>query len=305
MEVKQWDYAEYPEFRYDGADGIIETTDDEVAVCYTKDVVYATVDGYDLHLQIMTPYSRNQPVGSRTYPCMLYVQGSAWMKQDCYAGVPLVSKYAQRGYVVGIIEYRHSGIAPFPACIVDARNAVRFMKKNAETFHIDPEKIVLAGSSSGGHTAVYAGMWQDDEEDTNLYPGISAKVKAILDYYGSVSVMAPDSNPTTVNHCLPDSPEGMEMGHVNLLENPDLQRKLSVECNVTEGMDLPPILIFHGTKDRIVNPSGSVVLYEKLKECGYDVKFYLVKGADHGGAEFFQDAILDLTIPFFERCMND
>lgn len=60
--------------------------------------------------------------------------------------------------MVAIVEYRHSGIAPFPAQAIDARNAVRFLRKNAADYLIDPEQIILSGCSSGGHTAVYAGM---------------------------------------------------------------------------------------------------------------------------------------------------
>ena len=42
---------------------------------------------------------------------------------------------------------------------------------------------------------MFAGILQDDDQATNLYPGISASVKGILNYYGSVSVMLEDSNP--------------------------------------------------------------------------------------------------------------
>ena len=49
---------------------------------------------------------------------------------------------------------------------------------------------------------------QDDEEETNLYLGIRADVRGILSFYGSSSVMLEDGMPSTVNHHLPDSPEG-------------------------------------------------------------------------------------------------
>ncbi len=144
------------------------------------------------------------------------------MKQNIYGKVPDLAKLARRGYVCAIVEYRHSGIAYFPAQANDALNAVRFLRRNAAKYGIDPEKIILAGDSSGGHTAMWAGMLHNDESEYNLFPGISAEVKGIVNYYGSTSVMAPDSNPITVNHCRPDSPEGMVMGRRDLLENPEL-----------------------------------------------------------------------------------
>ena len=84
--------------------------------------------------------------------------GSAWAKQNCYGDVANFPEFVKMGYVVAIVEYRDYTIAPFPAPIVDARNAVRYLKKNAAQYCIDPERMVLAGSSSGGHTAAYAGI---------------------------------------------------------------------------------------------------------------------------------------------------
>ena len=78
--------------------------------------------------------------------------------------------------------------------------------------------------------------------------------------------------PSTLNHHQPDSPEGMEMGGVDLRNNPDLCRKMSVECNINEDTPLPPILMFHGTKDRTVNPKISVVVYKLLKKYNKNVK---------------------------------
>lgn len=304
MELKQWTYEEYPEFHYEHADGIIPSTGDEIGVRYLNDIIYATVDGHDLHLQFQYPKTRNQPEGTNTFPCVVYVQGSAWMKQDIHSGIPLLSKLSEQGFVTALVEYRHSGIASFPACAVDAKNAVRFLKNNAETYHLDPEKMILAGSSSGGHTALFGGILQDDDKETNLFPGTSAQVKGIINFYGSTSFMAEDSNPSTTNHCMPDSPEGMEMGGVNMNEHPEYKRALSVECNITEETKLPPVLNLHGTKDRIVNPSCSVAVHEQLKKTNHESYLYLLQGADHGGPEFFAPQTLDVIVPFIHKCIR-
>ena len=302
MEVKEWTYEEIPEFteEVEGAH-IIPTTGDEMGVTYIPNVEYAEIDGVRLHLQILLPFTRNQQ--EMVCPCVVFVQGSAWMPQDDYAQIPRVSRLAERGYVVAVVEYRHSGIAPFPAQIMDARNAVRFLRANAAQYHINPEQIVISGDSSGGHTAMFAGMIHDDTRD-NLFPGVSADVKGIVNYYGSTSVMAEDSNPTQLLHCQPDSPEGMVMGRVDLRDNMELKQKLSVECNITEDSVIPPTIIIHGTKDRIVNCEGSVVLYRRMKKCGKDVQLYLIKGGDHGGAEFWTEQVLDIVDGFLQNCFG-
>lgn len=301
MEVKEWTYEEFPEYtqEVEGAQ-VIRSTGDEPGVRYLHDVEYARIRDIPLHLQILQPFTRNQP--EMVCPCVVFVQGSAWMEQDVYFQLPNLSRLALRGYVVAVIQYRHSGIAPFPAQIRDARNAIRFLRKNASEYHIDPNAFLLAGDSSGGHTAVYAGMIHDEETD-NLFPGISAEVKGIIDYYGSISIMKEDSNPIQIRHCLPDSPEGMVMGGVNLLDHPELMRKLSVECNMNSDTRIAPTLILHGTKDRVVNIEQSVTLYRLMKGLGKDVQLCIIRGADHGGTEFWTKEVLDLVDGFIRRCI--
>ena len=59
--------------------------------------------------------------------------------------------------MVAALKYRHSDIAPFPAQMQDCKTAVRFMRKNAERFHCNKDRIALWGDSSGGHTVLMAG----------------------------------------------------------------------------------------------------------------------------------------------------
>ena len=304
MEVKDWTYEEFPDYTEETEGAVfLKTTGGERGVQLYQDVVYAEMDGMALHLQILVPSARNE--AGEKYPCLVYVQGSAWMKQDVYKVIPLVTKLAYRGYVVAVVEYRHSGIAPFPAQIQDARNAVRFMKLHAEEYQTDAEKIFLGGNSSGGHTALFGGLMQEgDARDASIYPDVSAAVLGILDQYGAVNMMWEDSFPSTTEHHLPESPEGRLMGGVNLREHPELCEKATVECQITPETKLPPVLIFHGTKDRTVNVRQSVSLYRKLKECGKEAKLYLVSGADHGGAEFWTEKALDAMDGFMREILE-
>ncbi|MBR3642449.1 MAG: alpha/beta hydrolase, partial [Parasporobacterium sp.] len=165
MEVKNWTYEEFPDFdeEVEGAH-VIETTGNERGVAYLHDVEYANVKGTPLHLQILVPYSRNDRFDfmgeqeNMSLPCIVFVQGSAWFQQYVYGNVGNISRLAMRGYVCAIVEYRHSGIASFPAQAVDTCNAIRFLRKNAKRFGIDPDSMIVSGDSSGGHTAVWAGL---------------------------------------------------------------------------------------------------------------------------------------------------
>ena len=110
-----------------------------------SNVEYAHIDGTTLHLQIITPQTRNTKESDETYPCIVYVQGSAWMKQNINAKLALLARLSERGYVIAVVEYRHSGIAPFPAQAVDTRNAIRYVKLHAKEYKADANQMYVGG----------------------------------------------------------------------------------------------------------------------------------------------------------------
>ena len=295
MEIKEWTYEEYPAFEEEVEGAVrIPTTGDEPGTYIYSNVEYANMDGVPLHLQIITPQTRNTKNKDNKYSCLVYVQGSAWLKQNINAKLGLLARLAEKGYVIAVVEYRHSGIAPFPAVAIDTRNAIRFMKQHSAEYMVDAEKMVVGGDSSGAHAAMFSQIIQDEDN-------MDADVKGIISFYGANSMMLPDGTPSTLNHHLPDSPEGKEMGGVNLREHPELCRKMSVECNVDEQTKLPPVLMFHGTKDKTINPRVSVTVYNRLKQCGKDVKLYFLEGADHGGSEFWTEEVQRIVMEFMNK----
>lgn len=302
-----WQYEEFPPFT-DEVEGAVRlrTSGEEIGVRYLHNVEYDRPDDHPLHLQILYPATRRErSSGTKDIrPCIIFVQGSAWLEQDLFQQLPQVAKLGERGYVIAIVEYRHSGIAPFPAPIVDARNAVRFMRVHADQYGVDPNRMILAGDSSGGHTAMYGGIFHDDQETTNHFPGISAEVSGIINLYGSVNVMMEDGYPTNPRAGYADGEDGKEMGGIDLHERPDLKKLLTVEENISDQTNIAPCLIFHGTKDRIVNTKQSVSLYRKLKNCGKEAALYLVENADHGGGEFWTEQTTDIMDRFIRSCLE-
>jgi len=272
----------------------------ETACAYFNDVTYVTRSGVDLKLQIITPF--NPMMQGKRFPLVVFVQGSAWFKQNCYMNVPQLARFAQRGYVTAIVEYRHSGISPFPAQVQDAKTAIRFLRKNADKFGINPDEVFIWGDSSGGHTAVLAGLTCNDNIlDTDDYNEVSCSVKGIIDYYGVTDITDKNGFPSTPNSQKPDSPEGIFLGGKDIDENPELAAPTIAMNYISEDKDIPPVLIFHGTKDRIVSFGQSVKLYDKLTSCGKNVDFYAISEADHGGPAFWSEKVLDIVESFINE----
>lgn len=300
IEVKNYTYETMPEYTdYVKDANTIVFNGDELSVDYIPDIVYDTKNDTDLHLQILKPTIFNHP--EVTFPGIIYIQGSAWKKQNCYRDIPGLSKIAARGYVIAVVEYRHSGIAHFPAPIIDAKNATRFMKAHAQEYGMQKENVFIMGNSSGGHISSIAGM----TSRTNLFDEpINDELldyKGIIDLYGSVELTLEYGFPSTTNHQLPDSPEGMEMGW-NIREHKEETEVANSKTYAS--FDYPPLLILHGTKDKTVFCQQSVTLYEECKRAGKDVEFYFIKNADHGGPGFYKDEVLDVYDAFFKRCMK-
>ena len=297
-------YDEFPESR-ETCEGMRSLAMDKsaIGVDFHLDVPYAERDGRTLHLQIFVPVRHGDGPDAR-YPLVVYVQGSAWMEQEIHRYMAQVERIAARGFVAAVVEYRPSTLRPFPAQVQDAKTAVRFLRKEAARYRIDPARVALMGDSSGGHTAVLAGFTAGVAElDTPLYGEYPCDVRAIVDYYGPTDVSRMCERPSTQDHISPDSPEGRMIGGYNVLEHPEKVAP-TVPMRYIGRELLPPLLILHGTKDRLVPFHQSVLLYEAMREKGKDATFYRVEGADHGGPAFWAPKTLDVVCGFLARCLK-
>ena len=281
------------------ADGMIpmQPKIDNYEIYYREDIVYATRGERNLHLQIIGPCEAGDNL-----PCIVYIPGSAFHEQNVKERVPGLSYLVQRGFVVAALEYRGSEYAPFPAQTLDAKMGVRYMKKHAKEYGINPKNVFLMGDSSGGHTAMMAafsyGIKELEEADTRSTGPI---VKGVIDLYGPTNFATMNNEPTSQDHRTPDSPEGMEIGGKPVLEHPELVKPATLATYVSKDRPLPPILMFHGTNDELVPFGQSCELFDALKKADKDATFYQVIGAHHGGREFWTNEVLDIEESFIKK----
>jgi acetyl esterase/lipase len=298
-------YDEFPESTLDAAGMRVIAADRSRRFCAVhRPVQYALKSGMPLHLHIIEPLQDESE--NMVFPIIVYVQGSAWFAQDLGLALGQLPALAQRGFVVAILEYRPSPLAPFPAQIKDTKTAIRYIKEHAAAYHADPNRIILWGDSSGGHTAVMTGVTLDDETLDDESPTSDLiSLRAVVDYFGPSDISAMNYEPSTMDHIAPDSPEGMVIGGVNVLDHPERVAPTVPMNYLSDDKQIPPILILHGNKDRLVPFGQSVMLYEALREAGKDVTFYQVKGADHGGYPFWTDAVLSIVESFIRDNLAD
>lgn len=262
-------------------------------------VEYGHKSGMPLRLHIIEPNQTDDE--GLAFPLVLFIPGSAWFQQNMGGMLPQLSRFAQRGYVVALVEYRPSPVASFPAQIKDLRSAIRFMQAHADAFSADPDNIILWGTSSGGHTAVMGGItlgdFAFDDETDAINP---ATIKAIIDYYGPTEISKMNEEPSTIDHIGQESPEGMLIGGRNVLENLELVSPTVPMNHLAAERDIPPILLVHGDKDRLVPFGQSVMLFDALKTAGKTAKLLKLAGGDHGGAPFWTKQVLDFVEEFIQ-----
>ncbi|MGC3994744.1 MAG: alpha/beta hydrolase [Propionicimonas sp.] len=285
---------------------LVEATRGLLNVYVHLNVPYVVRSGRTLHVQIIQPsrdatFAAPADVFADRFPCVVFVQGSGWGEQALGASMAFWCRFAERGYTVAIVEYRPSSVAPFPAQVQDAKTAVRWLRSQADSYSIDPDRIVMAGDSSGGHTALMVHATQDlDQFDDE--PGQPLGIMAFIDFYGPTDLARLNDEPTTMDHTSPESPEGRLLGGVSPSRVPDLVREAGPSSWIDASRRLAPLLIIHGSKDRLIPFAQSVYHYQALRDAGQAAELVQIRDADHGiWPAIFNQSTADILHDFIQR----
>lgn len=263
-------------------------------------IVYSQKNNMDLHLHIIEPAMPEN--SEKRYPLIMWVRGSAFHKQDLGSYMAHMIEVAKHGYVIAMLEYRYAPRFAFPVQVRDLNTATRYMLDHASMYHVDPDKYIAWGDSSGGHTVVLATLTEDNQffsdEDIQIRP---LSFRACIDFYGPTDISRMNKVPSTQDHVTAHSLEGEFFGTKNVYENPKLVQKANPINYINKDKKLPPFLIMHGNKDRLVPFEQSCLLYEALKKNGKDVTFYRIEGSDHASDGFFTPEANAITFNFIKH----
>jgi len=203
-----------------------------------------------------------KPAGWKTTdrrPALIYFFGGAWTRGTPEKSIGWAKLAADWGMVGVAPDYRTKerfDTTPVES-VADARAAVRWVQDHASELGLDPERIVIGGSSAGGHLALWASITKAP--------------------YGSTEAESPRFRPVAL---LLQSAAGD-------LSDPSLTRRFGPhvgEVSPLQFLDdqMPPILMFHGDADKTVPYSTAVALHAKLTANGNVCEFITVPGGSHG-----------------------
>jgi acetyl esterase/lipase len=233
--------------------------------------------------------------GDGPLPLIIWIHGGGW-SGGSKDGCPMAF-YVTKGYVVASLNYRLSQHAIYPAQIDDCQAAIRWLRKNASKYKIDPDLVGVVGASAGGHLAALVGV---AGAGTKNKPD-RVDVQCVVDVFGPTDFLTiwsqSDPKTTAIKHNEPDSPEGKLFGGA-IPEKTELASQASPVMHVTK--DAPPFLILHGKKDRLVPWQQSAELDVYLKKADVESTLILVEDAGHDG-NVMAGANNQKTIEFFDK----
>jgi acetyl esterase/lipase len=261
-----------------------------------RGIQYSTESNVDL-MDIVVPTHSSDPK-----PIVVFVHGGAWFFGG--RGQYTNDQYwlASHGYASATIDYRLSGVAPWPAQIQDCNCAIRYLRAHAVEYNIDPNRIAVWGDSAGGHLVAMLGLTSGNKtfEGRGGWSGYSSKVDAVLDFFGISDIKALVAYPGVMQSII-DAVD-------KLLPAPPGQfDKIATDASpVTYAykMHAPPFLIYCGDADEVVPPVQSKILYDALKKSHHDATLIVVPGAGHSDPKFYLPKQRIVQLAFLDRTIN-
>jgi acetyl esterase/lipase len=251
---------------------------------------YGTANNVQLKLDVWQNKDAKTPL-----PTVLYIHGGGWIFGDRTGAVPELLPYLQKGWNVVNVEYRMASQSLAPAAVEDSRCALRWVYRNADKFHFDPDRIIVTGHSAGGHLALTTGMLTADAGFDNNCPAEPffgekpLKVAAIINWYGITDVvdLLDDKNRRTYAiEWLGSQPNRLA-----------LAKQLSPLTYAVVGA--PPVITIHGDADPTVPYSQALALKDALTKAHVANELITIPGGKHGFQAFTDAQTLDAYAKIF------
>jgi|GEM_PF-149410 len=154
-----------------------------------ENVVYKTIGSSELKADVYMPKAHD----SQRYPAVLLIHGGGWLTGNKENEQIMAQNLANNGYVAVTAAYRLGKEAKYPAGVLDLKDAVKWMRQNAEKYQINPDKIAVLGASAGAQLATLIGVTPDSEIYKTENTKQSDKVQGIINIDGIVSFVHPDA----------------------------------------------------------------------------------------------------------------
>ncbi|MFK7982707.1 MAG: alpha/beta hydrolase [Saprospiraceae bacterium] len=234
----------------------------------SKVEIYKSIEEVELKAWIFNPPNHQ---ASDKRPAIVFFFGGGWNGGTPAQFIKHCEYLAARGMVAITVDYRvfkRQGVKP-AQCVADAKSAIRWMRKNATELGVNPNEIVAAGGSAGGHLAASTATLPDYEEATEDL--------AISSIPNATALF----NPVLLTASLADKYEIAPKVQRTLLKRMGTTpSSLSPVHHIKAGMG--PSIIFHGTADNTVPYRTAEIFHKMMNSKGNDCTLVTYNGEGHG-----------------------
>lgn len=208
-------------------------------------------------------------------PVIYYLHGGAWTFGDKREqGRPMLHEFVRRGWIVVASNYRLAPRNPWPAQIEDATRALGWIKKNIATYGGDPDRVVIAGGSAGGHLASLVALSADDPtwRPSELGDVTDWSVRGALSFYGVLEMTGDEAQW-----------RGLGRTILRLLEHRVVQRPHEGNEEIYRAMSpyerispqSPPFFVVQGINDTLVEVNVARAFVEKFRRIAFAPIYYV------------------------------
>jgi acetyl esterase/lipase len=206
-------------------------------------------------------------------PVIVWIHGGGWRRGTKDSSNGLIPRFMDMGWAAVNVNYRVTEAGLAPAAVADCRAALAWVESHAEEYYFDPSKIVVGGTSAGGHLALMTGMLPAGNTiDSAGGYAVSRPPAAILDFYGITDVADLLSGPNRKGYAVSWIGNQTEGGRMAALVSPMSYVRSEV----------PPVFIAHGDKDTTVPYTHALRLKHALDSANVRNALHTVEGGYHG-----------------------
>ena len=273
------------------------------------EVVYKTIGRKELTLDLYYP----TPRPSEKCPVIVFTHGGGWAAGNRYKAASgsfatVFEQLIKKGFAVAPVTYRlakkDTNVA-MRDCVIDCKDAVRYLAKNSETLGIYSQRICVMGDSAGGHIAQMLLLASPEQlpGDPTLAQ-VPYRMIAGVSWYGPCDFEKID----LFNH--DDSANFKDRFGARILgPNPEADNKLELYREMSPinylSKDSPQLLMIQGDKDTTIPVKHAYYMQQKASEAQAPVEIMIIKNSGHNWRRVeadidpSRDAIIERTVKFF------
>jgi acetyl esterase/lipase len=210
------------------------------------------------------------PDGEGPFPVVVAIHGGAWRQGEKERMREYGDVLAGAGIAAVAPNHRLTTTHRHPAQQDDILAVLEWIASNAAEHGLDPTRIGITGSSSGGHLTALVGLKATSRDR----PAAGYTVRCMMPICGVHDIAARRV----------ERPSAWHINQALVGEDGPEQEATLLDASPIENIhpDAPPCLAVHGADDEIIAPAQSERLVEALKAVGAEADVLIVPGAGHG-----------------------